>query len=237
MCCTAMKGYLCFCQWLEDLLPTTTTTHKHALQCDTSIHCFGLLSVTHTCAWCLGADCVRMISTISANCDVAFCALTVIIADFTDLHITLPFPTSLLLLTYSLFPLLIRADRGPSTVASISYAGCCACVWGTELHKHSWNSQSIHQSTNQSGSPPLQLWSRAPACCTEPKWRLCFVTFLLVHCVLNTIALNTGSHAASPACVCIIPKQRSLKGSESISIKMYPTVRRLFSISRCRLRC
>lgn len=33
----------------------------------------------------------------------------------------------------------------------------------------------------------------------------------------------------------VIPKQRSLEGSESISIKMYPTVRRLFSISRCRL--
>lgn len=59
-----------------------------------------------------GSNYVRMISTISANCDVAFCALTVIIADFTDLHTTLPFPTSLLLysLTASYHCLLEQAN-------------------------------------------------------------------------------------------------------------------------------
>lgn len=58
-----------------------------------------------------------MISTISANCDVAFCALAVIIADFTDLHTTLPFSTSLLLLTYSRFSLFMSAS--PTIAPSI----------------------------------------------------------------------------------------------------------------------
>lgn len=190
----------------------------------------------------------RLISTISANCDVAFCALTVIITDFTDLHTLLPlFPTSLLLLTSSLFPLLVRAGA-PSTASSASHTrpASCVCAWHREGEPIY---QSINEPANQSGSPPLYGWSppapppppAAPVCSSEPKWRLRFVILLLllfVHCVLNTIALNTGSHAASPpcVCVCVIPKQRSLKGSESISIKMYPTVRRLFSISRCRRR-
>lgn len=80
----------------------TNHGHKHVQRntstiCTHTAFCFLLSSMTHTHTHtdarvgCLGADCVRMISTISANCDVAFCALTVIIADFTDLHTTLPF--------------------------------------------------------------------------------------------------------------------------------------------------
>ena len=176
-------------------------------------------TLTHT--WCLGADCVRMISTISANCDVAFCALTVIIADFTDLHTTLPFPTSLLLLTYSLLPLLIRADRGLSTASSVSShcklcVSVCVCAPAEPSQSiKQFINQSISQSVNQAVSSQAVRQAVHPSvhgphpwvllCCLEPKWRLCFVILLLVHRVLNTIALNAGSpvsHAASPACGC-----------------------------------
>lgn len=85
MLCNTTQAYTVIGPLCLSFHPQNTHTDTHAS--------------TH--AWCLGADCVRMISTISANCDVAFCALTVIIADFTDLHTTLPFPTSPLLLTYS----------------------------------------------------------------------------------------------------------------------------------------
>lgn len=130
------------------------TPHTNMLCSITQAYTVLDLTHTHTHALCLGADCVRMISTISANCDVAFCALTVIITDFTDLHTTLPFPTSLLLLTYSLFPLLIRADQGPSTASSISYTtGCCVCVWEREASTQL--KQPINQSIRQSIPPSM----------------------------------------------------------------------------------
>lgn len=115
----------------------------------------------------VGSDCVRMISTISANCDVAFCALTVIIADFTDLHTTLPFPTSLLLLTYSLFSLFIRGS--PTAVYTIAYRR----QGGKELQDHGWNSQSNNQSDNQSFQPPPPFTSLCVV--WGPKWRLRFI--------------------------------------------------------------
>lgn len=159
-----------------------------------------------------GFDCVRMISTISAKCDVAFCALAVIIADFTDLHTTLPFPTPLLLLTYSRFPLFIRASPPPPPAPSIPSPIDARREKGKtererELPHRSWNSQSDNQSDRQSRgrTSPFYVF----VSCMGPKWRLHFIFFHfffviipLVQHALNTIALNMGSHAAPPACVC-----------------------------------
>lgn len=90
-------------------------------------------------------------------------------------------------------------------------------------------------------SQPSLNPSKAQCFVSEPKWRRPLphvpVHLLCVKCGLRSAQGALRSHAGSAACVCVIPKQRSLRRRQNISIKMYQTVSRLFSISRCCLCC
>lgn len=165
------KVRLVFAKGREEPHTHTCSAVKHQLALFWTL--FSACLHTHTHTGSLGADCVRMISTISANCDVAFCALTVIIADFTDLHTTLPF-SHLSALTH-LQPRLYH------TLQAV-----CVCVH-----------QQSNKSINQSGTP-----SSFSCSCSEPKWRLRLPRWLCVkyHCSRHGEPCETLLSPA--ACVC-----------------------------------
>lgn len=66
---------------------------------------------------------------------------------------------------------------------------------------------------------------------------LCHASPFICYVLNADCALRGEPSGAMPVQqhVCVIPKQRSLRRRQKISIKMYQTVSRLFSISRCRL--
>lgn len=106
--------------------------------------------------------------------------------------------------------------------------------WIISVNKHTAHLHvSLSSSRNRN---PLWIPARLSALFLSQNGDGLCHTSPFICCVLNVdCALRGEPSGAMPVQqhVCVIPKQRSLRRRQNISIKMYQTVSRLFSISRC----
>lgn len=99
--------------------------------------------------------------------------------------------------------------------------------------KHAAHNVSLSSSRNRN---PLWIPARLSALFLSQNGEgLCHTSPFICYVLNEDCALRGEPSGAMPVQqhVCVIPKQRSLRRRQNISIKMFQTVSRLFSISRC----